>query len=309
MIIGKYDIAQGSGSNASVGSTAVAGGGGGGASIDITPITDKIALLEAKVSQLETQLARVQATLSGLDSRFLSKFGDRSEYSYALGAVYTDFIQSEMYDNGVGYRVSGSPTAAIEDKYNLIIKDVGWARIPFNTIQQSEVTLVTTNTDEETDQLNVNNVSIGPTIASGYMLIDCGATLTQERCFTVVNKTVQYNVKKELNGRVSESGFKEAQTDSSGYFILKFDKADNISFDIRFRWTYAFRKYGDMTSGSYRLFIRGTDYADSETDCFAASVKTTTVNSSGITVMQSLDGARLTSDGLETTTDGGVTWH
>ena len=298
MIIAKYNVPTGSGSSSSVGTTAVAGGG---SNVDITPLTEKVATLEAKVSQLEQQLSRVQSTLSGLDARFLSKLGDRSEYTYALGAVYTDHVQSEMYDNGVGYRVSGNPTAAVEDKYNFIIKDVGWGYVTWNTVQQSEATVVDANTNEA-------DVSIGATTTSGYMLLDCGATLTNERCFTVLSQKVEYRVRFKIGNQYFLTEYLDADTDSNGNYILFFQRADNVSFTIRFTWTYAFEKFGDMTMGSYRLYIQGTDAANNRTDCFAASIKAATLNASGVTVMNGDNGYRITSAGVQHTTDGGTTW-
>lgn len=309
MIIGKYNISKGSGSNASTGSTAVAGGGGAGANIDLTPITDKVAALETRVSQLETQLIKVNAVLSGLDSRFLSKFGDRSEYAYYLGALYTDFIQSEMYNNGVGFRLSGNATAAVDEKYKFIIKDVGWASVPFSTIQQSEITIVDTDTDEETAQMNANGISIGATAAAGYILLDFGADLTHERCFTEISKRVEYSVEHTVGDRINVTGFTDAEADSNGHYILHFQKADAVRITIRFRYTYAFRKYGDVTSGTYRLYIRGTDPSHNLTDCFAAASKSATLSAGGLTVLEGTNGARITSAGVQMTTDGGTTWH
>lgn len=311
MIIGKYDIAPGSGSNASKGSTSVAGGGGAGASVDLTPLTDKIAVLEQKVSSLEAQLSRVQSVLSGLDGRFLSKLGDRSEYSYALGALYTDFIQSELYTRGVGFRVSGSATAAVEDKYNLIVKDVGLTTVTWNTIQDDEMTIVTANTDEATAQLNTSSyVSIGAPATSGYLLLDCGAQLTNERCFTTIAKKVMYSTRRRINNDWIITPYEEAETDSNGNFIIHFSaaSAESVGVSIRFSYIYSFRKYGNINSGSYRLYIRGTDPANNQTECFAAAVKSATLNASGVTVMQGLKGARITCDGVQTTNDGGTTW-
>lgn len=308
MIIAKYNIAPGTGSNASVGSTAVAGGGGGGSNVDLTPITDKLAALETKVSTLELQLSRAQAALAGLDSKYLSKYGDNSIYSYVLGAIYTNFLQSEMYNNGVGFRLSGNPTATVDDKYNLIIRDVGWGTVQFNTIQQSEVTVVNANTDEATAQLNASRISIGATNAAGYLLLDCGATLTNERCFTVISKRLEYEATATRGGAVYPSGWKEAETDDNGNFILNFTKADNITFAVRFTYTYAFRKTDTLTSGTYRLYIQGTDPSNNQTDCFAATTKVTTINANGITVMNGNNGKRLTASGLQTTSDGGVNW-
>lgn len=308
MIIAKYNIAPGSGSNATVGSTAVAGGSGSGYSVDLTPITEKVAALETEVSQLRNQLNKVNAALAALDGKYLSKYGDRSEYTYALGAVYTEFLQSELYDNGVGYRISGNPTSTVEDKYNLIVKDVGWGYAPWTTVQDSTVTVVNTPTDEDTAQLNAVNVSIGATNATGFMLLDCGAQLTNERCFTMISKSVQYSVKVMRNGQQYITDFVEAETDSNGNFILYFQKGENVSFNIRFKYTYSFKKYGNITSGTYRLYIRGTDPSNSRTGCFAATTKTTTVNASGVTVMQGTDGARITSAGVQVTHDGGNTW-
>lgn len=308
MIIAKYNISKGKGSSAVKGSTAVAGGGGGGTNIDITPITDKVAALESKVSSLESQLGRMQSTLAGLDSRFLSRLGDRSDYSYYLGAVYTDYIQSELFGNGVGFRISGNATAAVEDKYNLIVKDVGWASVSFTTVQQSAAVMVDSDTDEATAQLSVNTVSIGQTLADGFLLIDCGATLTSERCFTSVAKAVQYRTHARLGQRTFVSEWRDADTDPNGRFILSFSKADNISVDIIFKWTYAFRHIGQMTSGTYRLYISGTDAAHNRTDVFGAANKVTTVNATGISVINGDNGTRLTSSGLETTSDGGTTW-
>jgi hypothetical protein len=305
MIIGKYDIPAGSASKPSVGTTAVAGSA---PSVDLSPINEKVAALETKVSALEAQLARVQSALSGLDTKFMSKFGDRSEYSYYLGAVYTDFVQSEMYDNGVGFRVSGNATAAVEDKYNLIVKDVGWASVPFNTVQQSSVTLVDSDTDEGTDTLNTSNISIGQTLAAGYLLVDCGATLTNDRCFTTISRSVTYRVQARIGQQIHVSGYMEAETDANGNFILYFSKADEISVSIQFRWTYAFRHSGQLTSGTYRLYIRGTDYTNNRTDCFASSIRSTTVNASGVTVMDGDTGARITKNGVQRTSDGGTTW-
>jgi len=308
MIIGKYNIAPGSGSNAKTGATAVAGGGGGGASVDLTPITDKIAALESKVSQLELQMSKVNAVLSALDSKFLSKFGDRSDYSYYLGALYTDYIQSDMFDGGVGFRVSGNATAAVEDKYNLIIKDVGWASVPFSTVQQSDATLVDNDTDEATSQLSISSVSIGATLAAGYVLIDCGATLTNERCFTTISKSLIYRVSARTGQQIHVSGHMEAETDSNGNFILRFGKADDVSIEMDFRWAYSFRHIGDITSGTYRLYIQGTDPTNNKTDCFASSAKSTTINASGVTVMDGGNGARITKNGVQRTSDGGTTW-
>lgn len=308
MIIAKYNIAQGSGSNATVGSTAVAGGSGSGYSVDLTPITEKMAALEAEVSQLRNQLNKVNAAMAALDGKYLSKYGDRSEYTYALGAVYTEFLQSELYDNGVGYRISGNPTATVEDKYNLIVKDVGWGYAPWTTVRDSTVTVVDTATDEATAQLNAVSVSIGATNAAGFMLLDCGAQLTNERCFTLISKSVQYSVKVRRDGQQYLTEFVEAETDSNGNFILYFDKGENVSFTVRFKYTYSFKKIGTFTSGTYRLYIRGTDPSNSRTDCFAATTKTTTVNASGVTVMQGTDGARITSGGVQVTNDGGTTW-
>ena len=308
MIIAKYNIAPGSGSNATVGSTAVAGGSGSGYSVDLTPITEKLAALETEVSQLRNQLNKANAALASLDGKYLSKYGDRSEYTYALGAVYTEFLQSELYDNGVGYRISGNPTATVEDKYNLIVKDVGWGYAPWTTVQDSTVTVVNTPTDEDTAQLNAVNVSIGATNATGFLLLDCGAQLTNERCFTLISKSVQYSVKVMRNGQQYITDFVEAETDSNGNFILYFQKGENVSFNIRFKYTYSFKKYGNITSGTYRLYIRGTDPSNNRTGCFAATTKTTTVNASGVTVMQGTDGARITSAGVQVTHDGGNTW-
>jgi len=310
MIIGKYNIAPGSGSNASKGSTSVAGGGGVGASVDLTPLTDKIAVLEQKVSSLETQLSRVQSVLAGLDGRFLSKLGDRSEYSYALGALYTDFIQSELYTRGVGFRISGSPTAAVEDKYNLIVKDVGLTTVTWSTVQDADVTIVNTNTDEATAQLNTSSyVSIGAPATSGYLLLDCGATLTNERCFTTIAKKVIYSTRRIINNKLIITPYEEAETDSNGNFIIHFEAGgDSIGVSIHFTYTYSFRKYGNVTSGTYRLYIRGTDPSNNQTECFAAAVKSATLNASGVTVMQGLKGARITCDGVQTTNDGGTTW-
>lgn len=308
MIIAKYNITPGSGSNASVGSTAVAGGSGSGYSVDLTPITDKLAALESKVSQLELQLSRAQAVLAGLDSKYLSKYGDRSDYTYFLGALYTDYLQSEMFGNGVGFRLSGNATAAVDDKYNLIIRDVGWASIPFSPIRQDNVTVVDANTDEATAQLNAVGISIGATSAAGYLLIDCGATLNNERCFTVVSKSVEYTESSRIGNQIFVSEYREAAVDNNGNFILLFQKADEVRFTIRYRYTYAFRQYGSLTSGTYRLYIQGTDAANNKTDCFAAATKVTTVNSSGVTVIQGNNGARITYNGLQVTTDGGSTW-
>jgi hypothetical protein len=63
-----------------------------------------------------------------------------------------------------------------------------------------------------------------------------------------------------------------------------------------------------MTSGTYRLYIRGTDPANNRTDIFAAATKVVTLNASGLTVMQGDNGARITCDGVQTTVNGGTTW-
>ena len=308
MKIGKYNIAPGSGSNASIGATAVAGGNGGGSSVDLTPITDKIATLEAKVSQLELQLAKAQTILAGLDSKFLSKFGDRSDYSYYLGSLYTDFIQSEMFGNGVGFRLSGNATAAVDDKYNLIIKDVGWASIAFNTVRQNDASIVDSDTEQASAQLSAANINIGETSAAGYLLIECGAELTSERCFTELMRRVKYSVRYRTGNQWFTGGYIDADADYNGRYILYFPKADEVILSIRFTYTYSFTNIGDTTSGTYRLYISGTDPDNNRTDCFAASLKVVTVNASGITVMNGDNGKRLTSTGIQTTSDGGATW-
>jgi hypothetical protein len=308
MNIAKYNIAPGSGSNARTGSTAVAGGGAAGAGVDITPLTNKIAALESRIINLERQLERANTLLAGLDQRFLSKLGDRSIYSYFLGTVYTDGVQSEMYDNGVGYRIAGNATAQTENKYNLIMRDVGWARIPFSTVTQSDVTYVNNNTDEDTAQLNALNISIGATQANGYLLVDCGVELTHDRCFTPIAKRVEYSTKVTIGQSVYIDEYREAEVDGNGNFIIMFQKADNITISIKYYYTYAFRKAGEVTWGTYRLYIRGTDPSNNQTDCFAAASKAATVNASGITVMDGNNGIRLTSGGIQTTADGGSTW-
>jgi hypothetical protein len=213
-----------------------------------------------------------------------------------------------MFANGVGYRMSGNATAAVEDKYNLIVKDVGWAQVPFSTVMQSDASYVDHNTDEATAQLNVSNVSIGATNASGFMLIDCGAEFTNERCFTITEKRVEYSVRLQHGQQISVLPYTEAEQDANGNFILLFTQADNVTVSIRFTFTYAFRQVGDTTSGTYRLYIRGTDPTNNRTDCFAASIKTATLNASGLTVINGTTGTRLTSAGVQHSTDGGTTW-
>jgi hypothetical protein len=102
--------------------------------------------------------------------------------------------------------------------------------------------------------------------------------------------------------------YAEAEQDANGNFILLFTKADNVTVSIRFTLTYAFRQFGDITSGTYRLYIRGTDPTNNRTDCFAASVKTATLNASGLTIINGNNGTRLTSAGVQHSTDGGTTW-
>lgn len=308
MIIGKYNIAKGASSNARTGSTAVAGGGTAGTSVDITPLTNKIAALESRVSQLENQLTRANALLSGLDARFLSRLGDRSVYSYAFGALHTDHLSSEMFDNGAGFELSGNATDTVENKYNLVIKDVGWALVAFSTVMQSEATVVDTNTDSATAQLNATNINIGATSAAGYLLVDCGAQLTNERCFTMIGISVRYAVTSRIGNQHFVSDYMDAGEDGNGHYILSFPRADEVTISIRLRYTYAFSRYGDMTSGTYRLYVRGTDPSNNRTDCFAAASKSATVNASGFTVMSGNNGMRLTSSGMQTTTDGGETW-
>lgn len=305
MNIAKYNIPAGAATKANVGTTAVEGGG---YTVDLTPITDKVAALESKVSYLEMMFARMQAAFAGLDSKYLSKMGDRSDYSYYLGSVYTDFLQSEMYDNGVGYRMSGSPTAATEDKYNLIVKDYGWGEIPFSTVNQDTATYVDSDTDEATSHLVVNNIVIGQTTAPGYLLVDCGATLTSERCFTEISKKVTYTVHMTIGQATYVDTHTDTDTDSNGNFIIHFGKADNVKIDINFIYTYAFRHVGSMTSGTLRLYIRGTDPSNSKTNCFGEAVKVATLNAGAITVMKDEDGMRLTSGAIQETSDGGATW-
>jgi hypothetical protein len=144
-------------------------------------------------------------------------------------------------------------------------------------------------------------------LASGYVLIDCGAELTNERCFTTISKRVTYKVTRTIGGQSFVSQNIEAETDSNGNFILFFDKADAVTFTIRFTYTYVFRR-NDLTVGAYRLYIRGTDPSNNQTDCFGASVKTVTLNASGLTVLNGLIGKRITSNGVQTTSDGGTTW-
>jgi hypothetical protein len=132
--------------------------------------------------------------------------------------------------------------------------------------------------------------------------------MTNERLFTVISKSVEYSVKTRIGDQIDISGFTEAETDSNGYFILHFPNADEVSFTIRFKFAYAFRKFADLTSGTYRLYIRGTDAANNRTDCFAASSKTATLNASGVTVVNGNNGYRITSNGVQHTTDGGTTW-
>lgn len=304
MNIAKYDIPQSRGNSASTGTTAVAGATAG---TDIGPITEKVAELEAELSQLRLQLTRVTSVLSGLDTRFLSKLGDRSDYSYTLGALYSDFIQSSEFQNGVGFRLSGNATAAVDEKYNLVFKDVGWSSVAYATTWGSAV-MVDSDTDEATAQLSASRASIGPSYANGFILIEAGAELTNDRCFTPIATKVEYSLQLRVGQQIDVVPYVEASQDSNGRFIIRFYEADDVSIAIKLYYTFAFRKYGDMTSGTYRLYIRGTDYANGQTDCFATFTKVTTVNADGITVMNNQIGVKVSSDGIKRTTDGGSTW-
>jgi PDZ domain-containing secreted protein len=91
---------------------------------------------------------------------------------------------------------------------------------------------------------------------------------------------LEYEATATRGGAVHPSGWKEAETDDNGNFILNFTKADDITFAVRFTYTYAFRKTETLTSGTYRLYIQGTDPSNNQTDCFAATTKVTTINAS-----------------------------
>lgn len=304
MIIRKFNKAKGNSTKAIVGSTAVAGGG---YTVDLTPITNKIADIESQTSGMQNAIAKCQAAIAALPERFLSRLGDQTDYSYWLGALYSDFLQSGRFDNGVGYRLSGSDTATTEDKYTFAIKDVGWSQIAFTTVNQSTAQSVTSDTDEASDTLTAS-VTLNNTAVAGYLLVDCGATLTSERCFTIVARSVEYDISVRTGNIIQVATNVEAQTDGAGRFIIYFDKADRVDITIHFTFVYAFRHVGTTTSGTYRLYIRGTDYANSKTDCYGTASKVATVTASGFTVMSGDDGYRITSDGLEVTDDGGDTW-
>jgi len=307
MIIAKYNRAKGGGDSNVYGATAVSGGIGG-TTLDITPLTEKLAVLESTVSKLQQGLAKVQNTVMGLDGKYLSKLGDNSEGSYTLGAVYTAFLQGGLFDNGVGFRISGNDTAAVEEKYKMIIRDVGWGVVPFTTVNEAETTIVNQATDEDTAHLNVASVSIGAAASAGYILLDCGAQLTNERCFSTIAKRVEYQATVTRGNQIFVGERTEAEVDGNGRFILHFQRGDDVSLAIHYSFTYSFRPVGDVTSGTYRLYIRGTDYAHSRTDCFAAAANTGTLSAGAVTIISGNNGARLTSTGVQRTTDGGNTW-
>jgi hypothetical protein len=118
-----------------------------------------------------------------------------------------------------------------------------------------------------------------------------------------------YRIKYRIGNQYFVGAYVEAEADSNGSYIAYFPAADEVSITVRFKYTYAFRHVGDTTSGTYRLYVRGTDYLHNRTDCFAASMKSATLNASGITVMNGSNGARITSGGVQTTSDGGATWQ
>ena len=139
---------------------------------------------------------------------------------------------------------------------------------------------------------------------AGYLLVDCGATLTSERCFTVVAKAVEYDLSVRNGNVIQVVTNVEAQTDGAGRFIIYFDKADRVDITIRFTFVYAFRHVGTTTSGTYRLYIRGTDYANSKTDCYGTASKVADLSGYAWG-----DGRWMKArDKQDLTDDGGDTW-
>lgn len=302
MIIKKYNTNRGS--TASSGTSTIITGGG--ASVDLTPITEKISALETRCAILERYVSSLQSAMSQLGDKYLSKNGDVSEGSYTLGAVYTNFLQSRGFDNGIGVRLSGDDASAVDNKYNFIVKDLGVGQVNWATIESTPV-IVDTPTTSGTDTFEAT-YTLTNIAHDGYLIFDCGYELTHSHCFNASIESVKYDITTEVGMAIYNNRNMEAYDESTGRYIVRITACDSATIKVKVKFAYAFSVVGDTTTGTYRIYVRGTDAVNETTDCFAGALKQTTTNASGVVVMNGTTGIKLAADGIYSTTDGGNTW-
>ena len=286
MEIIKYNATKGETAAKVVGGTQVAPG---------ADYSSAINDLNDAVANNASDIANINKTISGLDSRFLKHGGDDDSGLYEFGRVASnDFFSPNYFTKAAGFRAVFG-----EHGYEINVRDIGDTTIPLATTTGTSVEL--TGDTQLTVQLNgafiLTSEQMGSRVLfrAGLDSTPTGATIVSEQAYAE-----HVGVLRSSPGTAWIPLSKEGDdwlvpltTDGRQYTY-------NIYYECTVRYTgslsvYAAAKiYGSVSDGTTRYYGGG--------------YKLTTIKADSIVVEDGINGIKITPTGILKTVDGGATW-
>lgn len=265
-----------------------AGGSITGAGVDLSSVITAIDGNAGDIEALRNEVAQLRNQLASITAAMLRKDDDDSNngHTLRLGAVVTDTLMSNIYDNGRGFLLGvGGDAAAPEwmmvlrNIANRVDKTAPMADTVGNGITyDTSVASATQTLWDTTARVTVSNSTEGATLR-------VKAGITAGNGVTLLEQHLYYEVGQVIIGRAKEA----ASTDETiTDIIANKPEADNIGGDVwqlplenanaqgdtfvyNFTYQATYRVEVGSVSQSVRLYIKGTQ-GDGTTRYFGGAV-------------------------------------
>lgn len=309
MTIAKYNTSKGSNTYKTTVNNYV-----GGVSVDTSGLEAQIAANTSSISQNRVNIYNLQNVINDIPNKYLKRTGDNSDYSYRFGTVYTDYLQSQNYNSGRGFKLVGSADSTANDKYFFKMIDLGNGYINFTTTTSDETEIVSYTTYKKMI-LNKNNAfTITNSVSGASVIVQAGYNLTHSHNFTIISEKLQYKYYQSMSLQMTvppsdtsdDYVWTDAEEVSNGWQIPITSDGRQTTYVLRYIVEYS---YSDKTmTGAISLFIQGTDPNNNQTLFYGGSSRYTEMTSTYVQCISGSSGCKMTSDGIYKSSDGGENW-
>jgi len=273
MKLTKTNVRQGT-TASSGGGNAVGGSSAAGASVDLSGVISAIDGNAGDIESLRSEVAQLRQQLASITAAMIRKDDDDTNngHTLRLGAVVTDTLMTNVYDNGRGAMLGVGGDAATPE-WMMVLRNVAdkvdktapmTDTIGDGITYDTSVASTTQTLWDTTARVTVSNSTAGA-------MLRVKAGITASNGVTLLEQHLYYDVGQVITGRA-----KAASTDDTVHDIIA-DKPEavNIGGDVwqlpledantmgdTFTYTFTFqatyRVEVGSTSQTVRLYIKGT---------------------------------------------------
>lgn len=288
MEIIKYNANKGEAAAKVVGSTKVTAG---------ADYSSAINDLNDAVAKNASDIANINKTISGLNSRFLRHGGDVDSGLYEFGRVASnDFFSPNYFTEAAGFRAVFG-----EHGYEINVRDIGDTTLPFNALSGTPTELPRNTFVTLTLRYN-SAFQMANTQPGARVLVNAG--IANNPANVKVFGEQMYMRRVGLLGAAPGMDWNPIEKEAGSWIVPLATNGRTWDYSLYYEVTV---KYTGTTTLYAMPIIQGT-INDTTTKLFGGGYSLATMKADSIVVEDGTNGIKVTATGIFKTTDGGTTW-